>query len=348
MKRPVLVVGCPRSGTTLLYSLLVAAGGFAFYRKETYFFDCVRRFPNLSTPGARERFVARFTEGYLGKVPGLDVVPLVREAVAQCRAPEEVLPLLMNAITRTQGMTRWVEGTPSHVLYLPEIKRAIPDALFVHVIRDGRDAAISNVKQGWPRALPWDRSRRLGVAALYWEWMVNRGRVYTRTHPEHCLELRFEDLIVNPRGTLARVGAFIDHDLDYDWIQRNPVHAMFSPNTSFRNERKRADFNPVSRWKVKMTDEDLRLCEALIGPLLRDLGYPLAHPDDGVGARARFMRAAYMPYFSGKQFVKAQTALGRFVTKTTVWAEQPREGERAVRPIPPAAVAPPKAAVGRA
>ena len=41
MKRPVFVVGCPRSGTTLLYSMLVAAGGFAFYRKETYFYDLV-------------------------------------------------------------------------------------------------------------------------------------------------------------------------------------------------------------------------------------------------------------------------------------------------------------------
>ena len=39
MKRPVFVVGCPRSGTTLLYSMLVASGGFAFYRKETYFYD---------------------------------------------------------------------------------------------------------------------------------------------------------------------------------------------------------------------------------------------------------------------------------------------------------------------
>src|SRR5262245_9591737 len=108
MKRPVFVVGCPRSGTTLLYSLLVAAGGFAFYRKETYFFDVVRRFSSWSTPEARRRLVEAFLQGYLGKVPGLDVVPLVRQAAAGAN-PHEFLPRLMTAITQTQGMTRWIE-----------------------------------------------------------------------------------------------------------------------------------------------------------------------------------------------------------------------------------------------
>ena len=48
MQRPVFVVGCPRSGTTLLYSMMMAAGGFAAYRKETYFYDLISRFPDLS------------------------------------------------------------------------------------------------------------------------------------------------------------------------------------------------------------------------------------------------------------------------------------------------------------
>ena len=53
MHRPVFIVGCPRSGTTLLYSMLVAAGGFACYRKETHFYAIAPRFPDLASPAAR-------------------------------------------------------------------------------------------------------------------------------------------------------------------------------------------------------------------------------------------------------------------------------------------------------
>lgn len=340
MKRPVFVVGCPRSGTTLLYSLLVAAGGFAFYRKETHFYDLIRRFPELSSAEARERFAQLYLSGYLGKVPGLDVAPLVRQALEHCEKREDFLPLLMTAVARAQGVDRWVEGTPVHVLYMKEIKRAVPDALFVHVIRDGRDCALSNDKQGWIATLPWDRSRRLGVTALHWEWMVRAGRSYGRAHPDHYLEIRFEDLIGDPRTTLTRVGAFIDHDLDYDRIQQNPVHAMFQPNTSFRKEWKESAFKPVGRWAEACSEEDIRLCEQLVGSLLKDLDYPLTHaPASNGWLRTRLMRAMYLGYFAAKHSLKVHTPLGRFMTRTSIWAAQPRAGERPVRPIPANAAA---------
>ena len=336
MKRPVFVVGCPRSGTTLLYSMLVAAGGFAAYRKETYFFDLVGRFPDLSDTRQQQQFTRQFLEGYLGKVPGLDVAPFVRNALQACRNSHDFLPVLMTAITNAQGMDRWIEATPVHVLYIDWIKKAVPDALVVHVVRDGRDCALSNAGQGWIATLPWDRQRTLGVAALYWEWMVRRGRTRGRALAGDYCELRFEDLVADPRGTLQRLGRFIDHDLDYTRIARNPLHALKRPNTSFREERGGPDFNPVGRWKAKCSAEDVRLCEALVGPYLAELGY-LSDGSSAAGAqdlRTRVMRMVYLRHFAAKQWLKAKTPLGRFMTSTRVWAEQPRPGEAPVRPIP--------------
>ena len=334
MRRPVFVVGCPRSGTTLLYSLLVAAGGFAVYRKETYVYDLAPRFPDLTTTRSQQRFMRQFLQGYLGKVPGLDVEPFVRTALGQCRTPGEFLPLLMNAISSAQQMERWIEATPAHVKYLHEIKRTVPDALFVHVIRDGRDCALSIESQGWIPTLPWDRGRRLGVAALFWEWMVRMGRTYGRDHPADYCELRFEDLIADPRATLQTVARFIDHDLDYDRIRQNPVHAMKVPNTSFREERGHSDFNPVGRWKATDSREDVRLVEMLVGPFLEQLGYALAYstPAERRQVRVRLMRALYMRHFATKHWLKAHTPLGRFTTSTSVWAEQPRGGEKPLVP----------------
>ena len=335
MKRPVFVVGCPRSGTTLLYSMLVASGGFAFYRKETYFYDLEARFPHLTSPRSRQEFLDKFLAGYLGRVPGLDVAPIAQKAVAECETTSEFLPRLMTAITEEQGMERWIEGTPVHVLYMDRIAQAVPDALFVHVIRDGRDCALSTDRQGWAPPLPWDANRRVGVAALFWEWMVRAGRRYGRTHPRTYMEVRFEQLIDDPRAALADVGQFIDHNLDLDRIAANPVHALKNPNTSFREERTRGEFNPIGRWKSADAD-DIRLCEALIGSYLEELGYEptIRSASAGRSVLVRRMRATYLGLFEAKHLLKAHTPLGRFMTSTRVWEEQPKAGEAPVRPIP--------------
>jgi hypothetical protein len=235
----------------------------------------------------------------------------------------------MEAITTAQGADRWIEATPTHLLYIDEIRKAVPEALMVHVIRDGRDCALSYERQGWIATLPWDKKRRLGIAALFWEWMVRNGRAHGRTNPGQYLEVRFEDLVSDPRGTLKQVGEFIHHDLDYDRIQQNPVHALKKPNTSFREERARGDFNPVGRWHAQCSAEDLKMCETLVGPYLQELGYELAFPDTEVKAgqrlRASAVRALYLPYFASKHWLKASTPLGRF-TRTTLWDEQPWVG----------------------
>jgi len=333
MKQPVFVVGCPRSGTTLLYSMLVAAGGFAFYRKETYFYDLVPRFPRLASARARQAFLDRFLAGYLGKVPGLDVVPIARQAIDQSRTTIEFLPRLMSAITSEQGMERWIEGTPVHVIYMDIIARTVPDALFVHVIRDGRDCALSTERQGWAPTLSFDKSRRVGVAALLWEWMVRAGRRFGRTHPRAYMEVRFEQLIDDPHAALSAVGQFLDHDLDVERIAANPVHALKNPNTSFREERTRGEFNPIGRWKSADAD-DIRLCESLTGRFLDQLGYERAYPvQSGPTVEALRMRAMYFGMFEVKHLLKAYTPVGRFVTSTRVWDEQPKAGEAPVRPI---------------
>lgn len=341
MKRPVFIVGCPRSGTTLLYSMLIAAGGFAVYRKETYFYDLAPRFPDLSDPATHDDFTSRYLAGYLGAVPGLDVAPFVRTALERCGGTGDVLPRMMDAIASAQGMDRWVEATPAHVLCMNEIACAVPHALFIHVVRDGRDCALSHVGQGWVPALPWDRTRKLEVAALYWEWMVAAGRRYCAAHPESCIQVRFEDLMADPPRTLARIGRFIDHDLDAARIRANPVHALKIPNTSFRTERTRADFMPVGRWKTHGSSGALRLCEAMVGPALERLGYEVAPAAEGAGLRlqARLMRAIYRAYFGLKQWLKTRTPLGRLLVSTRVWAEPPNAAEEPIRLVRSAPVA---------
>jgi hypothetical protein len=318
---PVFVVGCPRSGTTVLYHMLLSAGGFAVYRSESNVFNLLApRFGGMRTARDRERLMTEWRDSILFDVSGLDADKITAQVVEGCRSGGDFMRIVMGEVARSQGVNRWADCTPEHLLYMEEIKREIPDALFLHIIRDGRDVALSYLKQGWAYPLPWDRGQELGVAGLYWKWMVERGRASGERLGASYQEVRFEELVTHPQETLARVGKFIDQELDYDAIQRVGIGSVSEPNTSFHESG--GEFHPVGRWRMKMSSQEVNDFEALAGDGLRDLGYPLATRQRGFSLRAMRMRATYFTMFQAKQWMKTHTPLGRRVKLGRIHAER--------------------------
>ena len=127
-------------------------------------------------------------------------------------------------------------------------------------------------------------------------------------------EVHFEDLIQNPRPTLAKLGEFIEHDLDYDRILKVGIGSVSDPNTSFQSGAGEGAFNPVGRWRSHFTNEQLAVFESMMGKTLESLGYELATkgtPQYKSGWRG--MRAAYESRFGLKVWLKQNTPLGRIL-----------------------------------
>jgi hypothetical protein len=159
------------------------------------------------------------------------------------------------------------------------------------------------------------------VAGVYWEWMVNKGRKDGRDLGGDYTEVRFEELVGSPRETLARLGSFIAHDLDYDRIQTVGIGSVRAPNSSFK-ESSPETFNPAGRWKNTYTPQDLMTFEGLVGGTLEELGYELGTKDSNALRRGdlKRMRYVYRTYFDCKLFLKAKTPLGRLlVTRDMSW-----------------------------
>ncbi len=135
----------------------------------------------------------------------------------------------MEEIGRKQGVDRWIDSTPTNIPHLLRIKRDFPDARIIHIIRDGRDVALSLDKRGWSRPLPWDRANGLLAAGLYWEWIVRKGRGFGSVLQSDYLEIMYEDLVREPAETLHRVGDFIEHDLNY--AAHSAVRCWFSQDS---------------------------------------------------------------------------------------------------------------------
>jgi Sulfotransferase family len=288
--------------------MLLSAGNFAIYRAESEVFHVLEpRFGGLSHPENKKRLLAAWFESRLFMATGLEAEPLREKIMQECRNGGDFLRIVMEEMARHQGVKRWADCTPDHVLYLPRIKQTIPNALVIHIIRDGRDVALSMEKQGWPKQLSWDRRPRRMAGGVYWEWMTRRGCEDGATLGADYIEVRYEDLAGKPREVMQRLSRFIEQELDYDEILKVGIGSVSRPNTSFKEE---AGFAPVERWKKLYSAEEIAAFEGLVGGSLEKLGYERLVEGQTASVGLRLFRAQYLSFFGGKQFLRTKTALG--------------------------------------
>lgn len=315
-KAPVFVLGCPRSGTTLLYFMILSSGGFAVYPEESHVFNMIApKFGNLTSRKSREKLMKRWLNSMFFQNSGLDAKTIETKILEDCHSPGDFLRIVMEEMARQQKVDRWADTTPEHLVYIPTIKKAFPDALIIHSIRDGRDVALSMDKLEWLKPFPWDKQDSLMVHGLYWEWIVRNGRKGGRSCGDDYMEIHFEDLVSHPTETLANIGRFIDHELDYAKIREVGLGPVKSPNTSFPTEASDGEFSPIGRWKKSFSPERLEMFEGLVGPFLRELGYPVSTQTTSPPPRLAVMRALYQSNFGLKLWLKSKTPLGRVLMR---------------------------------
>jgi hypothetical protein len=315
IKPPIFILGSPRSGTSYLYHLLLSAGGFAQFHTQMNVYDVLE--PIYGDLGVRRHKKTMMREWLHSKAftaSGLEAAEIESKVLAECRSAGDFLRIVMDETARKQNVDRWIDSTPTNVPHILRIRADFPEARFIHIIRDGRDVALSLDKRGWSRPLPWDKRNSLLAAGLYWEWIVRKGRRLGAQLGGQYLEIRYEGLVNEPRETLARVGRFIGRDLDYDRIQQVRIGSVKRPLTAFQDDLARGEFAPVGRWKSAFPPQQLAWFEGLVGKYLHELGYSLANPSAAANHRLAVarMRIVYGAYHEAKHWAKVHTRISRF------------------------------------
>lgn len=314
MQPPVFIVGCPRSGTSYLSHLFFSAGGFAEFHTQMNVFDVLEPiYGDLASVANKQRMMRDWLGSKAFKVSGLKASVIEPKITAECHSASDFLRIVMEEIARTQNVDRWVDSTPTNVPHMLRIKRDFPDAMFIHIVRDPRDLALSLDKKGWSRPLPGDKRNSLLAAAVYWEWIVRKARKYGEFLGADYLEIRYEDLVQTTALELAKIGSFLGCDLDYERIKAHSVGSINNPLTSFKEDLNRGTFSPVGRWKEKFPAPQLAQFEALIGDYMQQLGYPPFTSATNGSFRARTRRGVYEMFYSFKQWAKVNTPLSRMM-----------------------------------
>jgi hypothetical protein len=162
------------------------------------------------------------------------------------------------------------------------LDRLFPDARFVHLIRDGRDAALSFLAM--PRGIvteTWMHPRTAADFACQWGTEVAAARRLGRRARGRYLEVRYEDLVADVEGVLRRICGFAG--LEYE-----PSMADYAGNVdvSAKPHQQRLMQPPttgVRDWRTQMARSDVQAFEDVAGDLLRDLGYETSHTSRAAG-----------------------------------------------------------------
>jgi hypothetical protein len=324
---PVFVIGCHRSGTALLYDSLLSAGGFPIYQAAPFVHtQMIQMTGDPAVPKNRERLLQLWLRSKAFRRTGFAPDDLRQKILKECKTGGDFLEITMGELARRAGVQRWAVYDIDNIMHMRAIKREIPGALFVHVVRDGRDAAVSMEKQHNGRPPLWARERGVFAWALLWQWTVRKGRRSGQEFPADYIEIRYEDLVLDPRKTLRTLGDFLDHDLDYDRIQKTAVGRVSSPNTIWKEESNQEKFSPIDRWKTKLSQSEAATLEVLIGDGLQEFGYPLATERSSslrLGPRLGLMRILYPQYFEAKVLLQSKTIVGRRAKGTRLELSDP-------------------------
>jgi hypothetical protein len=206
------VVGCPRSGTTLVQSLLAAHPAVASFPETAVFGRLLSATP---MPGeVRRATVHRRTQlGYRHATALLDLIgrrdleyilPLRSASIGQFVAG---FVALLDRLTRDAGKSCWVEKTPENVEFVPQLRELVPGARFVSVLRDGRQnvAALYDMACQYPDRW-WARYRDLDLAIEEWNACARQTR-RLRAVPEVLL-LRHERLLADTQAVAHELCRF--------------------------------------------------------------------------------------------------------------------------------------------
>ncbi len=182
-----------------------------------------------------------------------------------------------------RGKPRYADKTPMHVLHLRRLGRLFPEARFVHVVRDGRDVALSYRSVGWGPTTVED-------AAMRWRRSVLRGRRDgERLGPDRYREVRYEDLVTDPERVLRELCAFLDLEWDDGVLHHHERAAEVIAATRFPGAHSRLLLPPtpgLRDWRREMPAADVARFEAIAGGLLEELGYGCSAVPPSVRRRA--------------------------------------------------------------
>lgn len=264
---PFFIVGCGRSGTTLLRSMLNQHTRLAIPFESLFMLDYLRASENVSIE-VMKHILLRDHEFNIWKMN------LRLEDLNGIESAKELMDRIHSIYLRKTGKERWGQKTPRFVRFWPLLKSHYPGAKFIIVLRDPHAVASSLIRSRLHRS-------NILFAARRWVMDVEFGLELKDRYPDDVMEIRFEDLIRHTENTLRGVCTFLGEQfepglLTYYNTGTQEYNAFVSGIISNINRPPSVD--RLEAWRDHLTGKQIHLLEYVANRTMEKVGYDIEMP----------------------------------------------------------------------
>lgn len=280
---PLFIVGCERSGTTLLRLMITSHPEYhilhetGFLRALSSERDC---YEDFTTPKQRWYFIRDLqryqptSETY--SFSAFDLTDQEAESALADAAPLSFFGAartLFQASAQKHGASRWGDKTPKHALDVPWIAASYPDAQFLHIIRDGRDVAASFRNAGW--------EKNLRDGAQRWHTHVSAAHEAGRNlSSARYKEVQYEHLVNHPEQTLQSLCEWLNIAYSPSMLHFHEESASHLPDAHeglYVNTHHIVDASRAQAWKNSLSPREIADVEEVADDTLQNFGYELVN-----------------------------------------------------------------------
>jgi len=271
---PVFIFGCGRSGTSLLSRMLNQHPRIAV-PYESHLFNTFYGWLPLYGDLHDAKNLNRLLDDILSTDVMQDWDPGLSPDEIRARLTRHdfagVFDAILSAYALKTGKARWGEKTPQHIYFWDQISEHFPEARVIHIVRDGRDVALSLLRARFG-------PKSIYGCAIYWnKYLLEVAKLKKIIPAQNIHQMYYEALLKNPEEELRQLCDFIEEDFFPDMLDFHKNKSRYK--TDPQNQQNLmtpllTDNN--QKWRREMSERQLHVFESISGDFLQEYGYECA------------------------------------------------------------------------
>ncbi|MEM9001241.1 MAG: sulfotransferase [Bacteroidota bacterium] len=270
----VFITGCPRSGTTMLASILGNCANSVVTPESDFFFGFMFKYlQNDSDQAQKEDYITFLNKNYRFGQWGLAAEGIeipegglvfsnyhtVIENTVEYYASENMASTINEEITR-------IDHTPSNILHFEALNRLFPESKFVFIVRDPR-AVYASVKK-----LDWGANSALRLSDLWSQYVVMYYSL-KQLHPKRVLLVKYEDIVSDPASFVQQICIFTGLDYEESILKGGGFKLPKYTAAQHTLVGKTLTKDRIDKWKQKISEKEVLLIESKCNLLMSSFGY---------------------------------------------------------------------------